>query len=305
MTRQLSLFHTPERADEPPEDQGRTPLETDASALDELFRTSRRWRSSREYMALLDFVARFPSYSPLNGFLIFLQKPEAACIATRRGWLEKYQRQVKPGVRPIVILAPMSPVQFVFDIADTEGSPIPFGALTSSAAMNRLSPKIYENTLNNCRIHHIAVKESSARNAVERALRITPAVRKRHADLALTASQRYAVLLDAGLPLEEKYASLAAEVGRIFCGHLGADSDAWWNDRKDLDLERVDIEAASVAYLICRRRSLAGATGGILAEWAQTDRNLPAFSLNAVFQAVSHIETMGKTPWRRPPKQRR
>jgi hypothetical protein len=35
------------------------------------------------------------------------------------------------------------------------------------------------------------------------------------------------------------------------------------------------------------------------------DRELPPISLNAVFQAVSYIEDMGKTLWRKPRKQGR
>jgi hypothetical protein len=95
------------------------------------------------------------------------------------------------------------------------------------------------------------------------------------------------------------------ELAHIFCGHLGIDGDAWWSERKDLDLERIAIEADAVAYLVCRRRGLSATAERFLAECRRQDRHMPVFSLNAVFQAAHHIERMGKTPWRRLRKQGR
>jgi len=298
MSKQLSLFHTLEQpGTDLGEEAATTAPEAEASALDELLRTNRGWRVGCKYIEILDFVSRFPAYSPLNGFLIFVQNPEASFVATGKAWLKKYNRRVKPGARPIVILAPMSPVLFVFDIRDTEGPPLAAPAVQPTSTTDRLPPKIYENTLHNCSGHHIAVRETAHLNATaERAFRVTPAIRKKYADLSLAASLRYAVLLNTDHTREEKYAALALELGHLFCGHLGIDRDAWWADRKELDLERIDIEAASVAYLVCRRRRLAEAAKSVLSEYRLADRDLPPFSLNAVFQAAGHIEHMGKVP---------
>lgn len=297
MSKQLSLFHTTDqRIPEREADAGPVVLETDAGSLDELFRLKRGWRSRNAYVELLDFVARFPGYSPLNGFLIFLQNPEATFVATAKAWLKKYNRQVKSGARPLVILAPMSPMLFVFDVQDTRGPALAPAAFRPAAAAERLPPKIYDNCLHNCRLEHIAVREIADGDRIaERALRVTPAVRKKYADLSLAAGLRYAILLESGLTLEKTYAALVAELGHLFCGHLGTDSGAWWPDRKELDVERVDIEAASVAYLTCRRLRLFDAARHFLSQQFRiTDREVPPVSLNAVFQAVGYIERMGK-----------
>ncbi|MGE5257012.1 MAG: hypothetical protein ACM3KE_10090 [Hyphomicrobiales bacterium] len=304
MTEQLSLFQTPDSPPaEGPEQTGFSLAETDASALDELFRLSRGWRHSCGYLELLEFITRFPAYSPLNGLLIHLQNPDATQVATARTWSQKYQRRVKSGARPIAILAPMSPVRFVFDLRDTEGPALPPEAFKGSATTNRLAPKIYDTTLHNCAVQHITVREAPASNAsAERTVQVTPATRKKHPELRLEPNTRYLVLIEAGLTVEEKYAGLVLELGHIFCGHLGIDSDAWWVDRKDLELECIDMEAASVAHLICGRRRLARAGGRFLAECREKDRELPFFSLNSVFQAATHIEAMGKAEWSRPRK---
>ncbi|MBI5577629.1 MAG: hypothetical protein HY895_00625 [Deltaproteobacteria bacterium] len=307
MPEQLNLF---QGSDTPgPGSPGEVPqpdLDEGTGALDELFRLSARWRGRREFLELLEFIARFPAYSPFNGFLIYLQNPAATHVATGRTWSRKYRRRLKPGARPILILAPMSPVLFVFDLKDTEGYPVAGGALRPPETRDRLSSRIYDATLHNSRIQHIAVREVPTLNsAAERVVRITASVRKNYASLELEATTRYLVLVDAGLSLEEKYACLVLELGRIFCGHLGIDSDAWWVDRKDLDLNRIDLEADAAAFIVCRRRGLAPVSRQRFSDGRDQDRELPPISLNAVFQAASYIEDMGKTLWRKPRKQSR
>ena len=307
MTEQLSLFQIsdPLLSERFPED--RVGLEDESlSALDELFRFSGRWTRGCDYIELLEFISRFPAYSPLNCFLIYLQDSEATQVATARTWRRKYQRRVKPGARPMTILAPMSPVLFVFDIRDTEGPALPATALKRPSALDRLPSKTYEAALHNCTIQRIAVRETGASDiSAERTVRVTPAVRKRHPELGLEPHTRYLVRLEAGLSVEEKFAAMVLELGHLFCGHFGIDGDAWWSDRKDLDLERIDLEAASAAYLICRRMGLARTGSRFLSDYRETDRPLPLISLNAVFQAVVHIEAMHRAVWTKPRRQGR
>lgn len=90
-------------------------------ALDELFLSVGTYRRSREYRELLDFLRRFPALSPYNAMLIHVQRPGCRCLLTASKWWKLYQRKVRPGARPLVILRPFGPVAFVFDVSDTEG----------------------------------------------------------------------------------------------------------------------------------------------------------------------------------------
>jgi len=303
MTEQLSLFQTPDgRAVEGPAAAGALPGEADAGAIDEIFRCTHRWRSRCKLLELLDFISRLTAYSPLNAFLIHLQDPDATRVATARVWARKYQRRLLPGARPIVILAPMSPVLFVFDVRDTEGPPLAPNALPAAGPGGRPG-RLLETTLHNCGIQRIAVRDAEGLDpSVERAIRLTPALRRKHADLGLESNARYLVLLDAGLGIDAKFATLSLELGRIFCGHLGIDSDAWWPDRKDLDFERIEIEAAAVAQLVCRRNGLSLTPVNMLTACIEKDQALPPFSLNAVFLATHHIEAMSRRAWKKPRK---
>jgi hypothetical protein len=93
------------------------------AALDELFTLARKYNSSYEYLELVRFVGRFRFYSPFNAMLIYTQMPGARFVCTALRWERDYRREIKIGARPIVILQPMGPILFVFDVSDT--APLP------------------------------------------------------------------------------------------------------------------------------------------------------------------------------------
>jgi hypothetical protein len=93
------------------------------AALDELFTLAHKYNSSDEYLELVRFVGRFRFYSPFNAMLIYTQMPGARFVCTALRWERDYRREIKIGARPIVILQPMGPVLFAFDVSDT--APLP------------------------------------------------------------------------------------------------------------------------------------------------------------------------------------
>ena len=92
-------------------------------ALDELFTLAGKYNSSDAYLELLRFVGRFRFYSPFNAMLIHTQMPGAHFVCPARRWRKDYGREIKIEARPIVLLQPMGPVLFVFDVSDT--APLP------------------------------------------------------------------------------------------------------------------------------------------------------------------------------------
>lgn len=97
----------------------------DENALDDLFIRSLAYRQSKSYFELLKFIAKFPSYKPFNRLLLHTQNPNVTFVATPRQWDRDFSRTIKPEARPLVILQPFAPVLFVFDLADTQGGPLP------------------------------------------------------------------------------------------------------------------------------------------------------------------------------------
>ena len=111
--------------------QGRNGMPTTAerdrdsakSALDELFQCALRYTGSKEFEGLMRFTARFRMYSPFNALLAHIQMPGASYVAPPHRWARDYDRRIRLGARPIVLLRPGGPVMFAFDVSDTQPLP--------------------------------------------------------------------------------------------------------------------------------------------------------------------------------------
>ena len=307
MTEQLRLF--PDSALnllDTLQDENIADLETAFNPVDEVFASLARFRSSRDFMELMQFMARFQNYSTFNGLLLYLQNPLATYVATARTWAQKHNRKPKRNAKPLVILAPMAPILFLFDIQDTEGSPVPSTLLRPHEIDDQQLGKFYTTTLHNAAVHGISVYETASNSAkIDTVSRITPALRKKYQELKLPKDTIYLILIDKSLPLRGRYASLAHALGHIFCSHLGIDRHAWWPERGDLFIRGEEIEADSVAYLVCRRSGLrTNSEHYLLLRFSDPHQEIPSFSMNAVIQATSYIEDMGKHRWKVPKKRR-
>lgn len=221
-------------------------------ALDELLKRTILYRSSREYSELLKFVARFRSYSPFNALLVHIQKPGAVFVAPPDRWLYQYGRGVKPGARPLVILQPMGPVMFVFDLSDTEGKPFPPQLespfrVKGGPVGDRLQ-RLIENSKRDGVL--VVVSETGSGQAGSIGDADSP-----DWVMAFGESQvavRYVVEINQDLDDGARYACLVHELGHLYCGHLGTPNPDWWPDRNGLPEVIREFEAESVAFLVCR-----------------------------------------------------
>lgn len=281
-------------------------LEADLSATDEMFIATRRFRSSVAYFDLLHFIAGHPKYSAFNGLLLYFQNPHITYVATPGNWWRQFGRKPKHLATPLIILAPMSPIRFVYDLYDTEGDPIDRKQLAALLARDRLSRDTLEKTVENCRFHGIqTVHFSPAELEPGSCYSITFDIRERFKNKTFNPWAKYMIALNPGDSIEDKYASLALGLGHIFCGHLGIDDNAWWQDRRDVDRAPGLIEAESVAYLTCLRKNVSAPVEKMLAPYSKIDCDMPVFGLNTVLQATHYIEEMGKSKWRSPKKKSR
>jgi hypothetical protein len=121
-----------------------------STGLDEFFRACSEFRKGEVFLEALRFVGKFTDYAPLNAFLIYTQRPTATFVASRRKWHRHFGRRLLPHAHPIVILAPMGPVTFVFDVEDTEGRDLPEYFNQPYQVGGLLERRIWDNTLNNC-----------------------------------------------------------------------------------------------------------------------------------------------------------
>jgi hypothetical protein len=59
------------------------PPPKESRALEELFQASRLYHTSRGYVELLEYIARFRDYAPFNGLLMHIQNPNLSYVASR------------------------------------------------------------------------------------------------------------------------------------------------------------------------------------------------------------------------------
>jgi hypothetical protein len=271
-------------------------------ALDDLFKSSRLYGSSQEYMDLLNFITKFRKYAPFNCMLMHIQNPNISYVASAVDWQHGFNRYPKRNARPLVILQPFGPVMFLYDILDTEGDQVPDYVMKPFDTQGELPPKLMDKTIHNCGIHGIDVKEDiNGLLKAGNARRLSDKIRSEFGDLNLSETSSYLILLNKDHSPEEQYSTLAHELGHILCGHIGVDRLAWWGTNMNISESMKEIEAESVAYLVCRRMDLIASSDKYLSTYKiPTEAEMPFFGLNAVFQATDYIEKMGESYWKKP-----
>jgi len=303
MTHQPTLFDPPEPS--------RLDIDGPRQAIDDLFHLAHQYRNSKDYWQLLKFIGNFRFYSPFNAMLVHIQMPGAAYVAPAHRWLRDYGRHIKPEARPLVILQPMGPVMFVFDVSDTEpekdAPPLPQDVVAPFEVRSGYIGAEYDRTADNAKRDGIRVTKRQAGSQSAGAIQFAPVGKH----LAILVSQkptpkyaevphRYDILLNAQHGLETQYATLVHELAHLYCGHLGTPNDQWWPDRQNLALDLKEFEAESVCYLVCARLGIDNPSEKYLADYVAAYPAAPPISLDCVMKAAGLIEQMGKT--RLPPR---
>jgi hypothetical protein len=275
------------------------------TALDELFTLAGKYNSSEAYLELIRFVGRFRFYSPFNAMLIYTQMPGAHFVYTARKWRKDYGREIKIGAQPLVILQPMGPVLFVFDVGDT--APLPNARPLPSQVDNpfqvrkgKISRQLAL-TIHNAKRDGVRVSEracgsqragSIQRTAAGQHLEFTFA--KKSVPQSMQIPLGFELLLNSALSPESQYGTLVHELAHLYCGHLGTPNDRWWPDRQNLSHTVREFEAESVSYLVCARLGIDTASEEYLAGYLRNCPVTPTISLDRVIKSVWLLEQMGR-----------
>jgi hypothetical protein len=279
-------------------------IESARGALDELFLLARHYRQSEKFLELIRFVAKFRRYSAFNAMLVYIQMPGARYVLPAKRWHQEYGRLPGPNAQPLVMLQPMSPVMFGFDVSQTDGKPLPAGFEDPFQFDGKLAPGELDMTIDNARRDGVDVQLKAlgstlggyVRNATSAhhvigfgmALRPERSHRVDGKDIPVISE----IVLNANLSDETNYATLTHELGHLYCGHVGTPNPRWWPDRRGLDRNTMEFEAESVSYLVCRRSNLDTPAAEYLHGYLDANEQVPAISLDVVFKAVQRVEMM-------------
>jgi hypothetical protein len=285
----------------------------DQKALDELFELTTKYRSGKSYLDLLKFVKSFRSYSPFNAMLIHVQQPGSRFVAPASRWKKEYGRAIKPTGRALVILQPMGPVMFVYDVADTdpiegvEQKPVPDEVAEPFKIRSGKITDHLKRLIENAKRDGIRIAESNAGSqsagwiqlayygSSNKLLFESGNDRKNKATKITEIPIKYDMGINCHHSKESQFATVVHELGHLYSGHLGTPNEKWWPNRQRLPRNTKEFEAESITHLVCTRLGLDNRSDEYLSGYLDSDGQVPAISLDLVMKNAWLIEKMAKS----------
>lgn len=255
------------------------------SLLDQLLADSRLYTKSADYRALLDFVIRLRNFAPFNAMLLQVQKPELSYAASAPDWRDRFGRAPKEGARPLVILWPFGPVAFVYDVLDTEGAELPEDVSSFFASGGIDAMKITTLT-------HLAGKRDIELAFIDVGDRSAGSIQVIKRPTKPKDPSHYRLRINRNHGANVQFATLAHELGHLFLGHLGPDKALNVPQRARPDHSQMELEAESVAYLVCARNGVVSKSETYLKNHVKPDTNVDHLDLYQIMRATGQVESL-------------
>ena len=255
------------------------------SLLDGLIEKSRLYKSSRDYQDLLDFVVRLRKFAPFNAMLLQVQKPGLLYAASEQDWREEFGRQPREGARPLLILWPFGPVALVYDVMDTEGATLPADVFSfiSKGTMTQDTVRAFARRLAS---REILVGWIDSGDASAGYIRVASRPSTDDAKGTIT----YAVRINCNHDPAVQFTTLAHELGHLYLGHLGKDKKQKIPHRPRLGRNQLELEAESVAYIVCRRNGIAPKSQTYLSGFVRSNTSVDHVDVYQVMRAAGQVE---------------
>jgi hypothetical protein len=259
---------------------------------------------------LLDRVAALcitTSYSPYNALLMLLQRPAATYVLPAHQWQEKYGYVIRPGEQPMVLLQRGGPVMFLLDVSQVEPGAdalrLP-AHLTNPYAMADVLDvgTAFQWIVENAKYDGLRVTSAPlgigfagcvSRSQSSATQRVT--VRKRPEVQMQDVPVRFDVELNRSYTATEKLATLAHELGHVYCGHLGAAREDQWKGRSTLSEDLQELEAESVARVVFASLAPGVQLPNHLSQYFAHEPELAGVSLEAVLKAAGRVLDIAKS----------
>jgi hypothetical protein len=253
------------------------------SSIDVLLEASGRYRSSKNFQEMVEFMGRFRDYAPYNNMLVRVQNPSCGFYATAKDWYERFDRRIKDDARPMLILAPMHPVMLVYDLDQTYGRDLPNQLARFAQFEGQWEHRWLERLVENARRHQIRVDFKNLSSTL--------------AGFATFAGpkpdEKMRIAIHAELPPPSQFGVLCHEMAHILLGHLGSDKDNWWPSRSHLGRAPIEIEAEATAYIVTRHLGLEGASAAYVSRYLGHQAEVPkGVSFDMIAKVAGQIEKM-------------
>jgi hypothetical protein len=260
-------------------------LGAERSLLDQLLTESRLYRTSADYKALLDFVVRLRNFAPFNAMLLHIQKPGLTYAASARDWRERFGRWPKEHARPLLILRPFGPVALVYDVMDTDGMDLP-ESVERFFARGPIGERDIDKFRDRTSERNIDWEDLDAGDA--KAGSICCVARAFNND----GPHLYRMLINKNHSPAIQFATLTHELAHLFLGHLGPDKALGIRDRARPNYQWEELEAESVAFIVCARNDVKSKSESYLAKFVETNTTIEDLDIYAIMHAADQIEAL-------------
>lgn len=268
----------------------------DKAKLDILFQEVGSYKSTVNFKELMKFIKKFHNIAPFNAMLLHMQRPGCSYVATARDWLTLHNRTIKPGATPLVILIPFGPVEFLFEVSDTEGDGAPPELIEPFKTDGNILSTFLDKLIKRMRFYgvdfHVAKFGNNLAGQIKR--------KKNMESFNYSTNQTiykvdmfYDIIVNSTSNKEVVFATIVHELGHLFCGHLGiphTKNFKLWQDRSTLTHNSSEFEAESVSWLLCERFGLKSNSAEYLSGYCAN--TIPEISLDSVLKAVGMIESI-------------
>lgn len=103
-------------------------------------------------------------------------------------------------------------------------------------------------------------------------------------------TRAFRIKLYASHDLPSCFATLAHELGHIYCGHLGGDRKGRWPDRRTATTKASELEAEAVAWLVCQRNGITTRSRENL-NTLINDTALQEVSMYTIYESANRVES--------------
>ena len=274
------------------------------------------YRSPQCFGRMMNLVVRNSQMSVLNAYLVLFQMPNAYIVMSPYRWRNLCHRQPKKGARPIATFFPFGPVEFLYEVGDTE--PIP--EMENRPAYEGGSREFMPSADDMERIEHYANPFSfNGDKAVvdvllERVARSLPfhgialdfnvragsctggyiCVESKPIDISVPngwdrRDSRFVIHINRNADDSAQLSSICHELGHFFCRHLTFDY-AKDQCRDNLTKRQCEFEAETVAAIVLERYGLKTPSAEYLHAYIDENGLLPEVNIDVISSAVSKIQ---------------
>lgn len=255
--------------------------EPERALIEQLIAATRLYSTSEAVQAVFDFTIKLREFAPFNAMLLHIQKPGLTHAATAMDWWSRFGRVPKTGARPLLILRAMGPVDFVFDILDTEGRSVPEDAF-AFPTLGEMTDQRFEKSMSEVQKDLIEIAPLDAGDGRAGWIRLLRRAESRR------GKNRYRLAYNCNHDVTTRFVTVAHELAHLYLGHLGADRGRRVPDHSQTDHALQEVEAEMTAYLVARRNGLQPKSESYLTNYQGAFEDL---NLYAITRAANAVET--------------